>query len=161
MALPRSFPENYKIVQCGFSAANAVDCDIICCKNVHKLWFLVYHNGTSDTDLALTLVEAASVAGSTTSAVTATFPVWHNQAATTAGDTLTKVGTEAAGYTIDTGEGPIAQLVVIEWDPAKHTDGYDCIKIGDSDGDAGNQVAITAIIDTRYPAATPPTAITD
>ena len=161
MPLPFSLPENYKVLTLGFTAANVVDCDIISCKNALKVWFLIYHKGTSDTDLTLTLVEAASVAGSTTSAVTATFPVWYNQAATTAGDTLTKVATDAASYVINTGEGPVAQLVIIEWDPAKHSDGYDCIKLGDSGGDGSNQVAIMAIVETRYPQATPPSVIID
>jgi hypothetical protein len=161
MALPFALPENYKIVQCGFTAANAVDCDIICCKNAHKVWFLVYHNGSSDTDLTLSLVEAASVAGSTTAAVTATFPVWYNSTATTAGDTLSKVATDAASYLINVGAGGAAQLVVVEWDPAKHSDGYDCIKVGDSGGHASNQVAIIAIVEMRYLQATPPTVITD
>ncbi|KKM23075.1 hypothetical protein LCGC14_1618850 [marine sediment metagenome] len=161
MALPFSLPENYKVVPLGFTAANAVDCDIISCKNAHKVWFLIYHNGSSDTDLTLSLVEAKSVAGSTTNAVTAVFPVWYNQTATTAGDTLTKVGTDSNSYVVNVGEGGAAQFVIIEWDPSKHSVDYDCIKVGDSGGNASNNVSITAIVETRYPQANPPSVIVD
>ena len=161
MPLPFSLPENYKVLTLGFTAANVVDCDIISCKNALKVWFLIYHNGSSDTDLTLSLVEAASVAGSTTSAVTATFPVWANTTSTTAGDTASKVATDAASYLVNVGAGGAAQFVIIEWDPAKHSAGYDCIKVGDSGGHASNQVAIIAIVATRYAQATPPTVITD
>ncbi len=159
MALPFSLPENYKVLTLGFTAADSLDCDIISCKNALKVWFLVYHNGANDTDLTLSLVETQSVAGSTTNAVTATFPVWANQTATTAGDTPTKVGTDIASYVINVGDGGAAQFVVIEWDPAKHSDGYDCIKIGDSGGHSSNNVAIIAIVATRYPQAIPPSVI--
>jgi hypothetical protein len=52
-------------------------------------------------------------------------------------------------------------LAVIEWDPAKHSAGYDCITLADSGGNAGNLVSVYALIAERYPQATPPSAIID
>lgn len=162
MTLPFSLPERYKIVQldAANTAANALDCDIISCKDAHKIWFVISHySGGGDTDLVLSLVESTDVAGSTTTAVTATFPIWSDANAGTTSDTLVKQ-TDAASYTIDTGAGT-DYLVVIEWDPAKHSSGYDCIKLSHSDGNASNVVNALAIIATRYPQGTPPAAITD
>lgn len=162
MALPFSLPERYKIVQlctCG-SAANAVTYDIISCKHAHKVWFVISHySAGGDTDLTLSLVESTDVAGTTTTAVTATFPIWSDTNAGTASDTMTK-RTDAASYAIDTG-ATTPYLVVIEWDPAKHSAGYDCIQLKDANGNASNKVNALAIIETRYPQGTPPSAIID
>jgi len=157
-----TLPENCKIVQldAANTAANALAADIICCKNALKVWFVVSHySGGGDTDLTLSLVEATDVSGSTTTAVTATFPIWSDTNAGTASDTLVRQ-TDAASYVINTGAGT-DYLVVIEWDPAKHSDGYDCIQLADSGGNASNVINALAIIQERYQADQPPTAITD
>jgi len=52
-------------------------------------------------------------------------------------------------------------MVVIEWDPALHSSGYDCIKLADSGGDASNNAAAIAVIDYRYKGTSVPVAITD
>lgn len=161
MTLPVCLPENYKIVTAAPTAAgNAVAYDIISCKDAHKVWFLVYHQGTNDTDLTLSLVESTDVAGSTTTAVTATFPIWKNaNVSSTTADALSRQ-TDAASHAIDTG-ATYDQLVVIEWDPAKFSAGYDCIQLADAGGHASNYVTALAVIATRYPQADPPVAITD
>lgn len=159
MALPFALPENVKVIEVApIAAANAMVYDIVSCKHAHKVWFIVQHTGTSDTDMVLSLVENDDVAATTSAAVTKTFPIWVD-ADTSSGDALTKQ-TDAASYTIDTGAGK-NQLVIIEWDPAKHTSGYDCIQLADTGGNASNNAVAWAIIVTRYPQATPPSAIID
>jgi len=163
MTLPVCLPENYKIVTVAPTvAANAVVYDNISCKNAHKVWFLVYHQGTNDTDLTLSLIESTDVAGSTTTAVTATFPIWKNaNVGSTTADALTRQ-TDAASHVINTGgSGNPDQLVVIEWDPAKFSAGYDCIKLTDAGGNASNFVTVIGILAPRFQQADPPTAITD
>lgn len=161
MALPFALPENFKIVNCSLIAAgDSMVYDIISCKHAHKVWFIYQNTGENDTDATLSLVEAASVAGSTTSAVTATFPVWEN-IDTAGGDTLTRVTTDAASYLVNIGAGGTNQMIVIEWDPAKHSDGYDCIQVADTGGHNTNRATCLAIIETRYPEASPPSVIID
>ena len=153
-----TLPEHCKIVNVAQSqVATAVTYDVICCKNAHKVWFLITQLYVADTDLTVSLVEAATVDGSTT-AVTATFPIWADVDIASV-DALVRQ-TDAASFSIDTGAGK-NQLVVIEWDPAKHTAGYDCIGLADAGGHASNYVTALAIIQTRYPGDPPPTAITD
>ena len=136
--------------------------DIISCKNAHKVWFLVQLTGENDTDSTLSLSESTDVAGGTAAAVTATFPVWYNQdTVSTTADAMTLVTTEAASYVINIGEGGEGQMVVIEWDPAKHTAGYDCIQLVDASGHGSNTMVAFAFIQPRYQQADPPTAITD
>lgn len=156
-----SLPEKYKIVRVQQTvAANSFTLsDYISCKNAHKVWFLINHAGATDTDITFALDEATAVAGTTHAAVTATFPIWEDADAGTSSDTLVRQ-TDAASLVIDPAtEG--ASMSIIEWDPAKHTSGYDCIAVSGSGGNASNTVTIFALIEERYPQATPPTAITD
>jgi hypothetical protein len=156
-----SLPENLKIVRVQQTvAANAFTMsDYICCKNAHKVWFLINHAGATDTDITFALNEATDVAAGTNAAVTATFPIWEDADAGTSSDTLVRQ-TDAASLVIDPAtEG--SSLSVIEWDPAQHTSGYDCIAVSGSGGNASDTVTIIALIEGRYQQATPPTAITD
>ena len=159
MALPWSLAENLKVVLVNNHAAgNAVACDVISCKNAHKVWFLIHHSGANDTDLTLTLTEYTAVGGAS-STVTATCPIWLDVDAGATSDTLVRQ-TDAASLVIDPAtQNPV--LAIIEWDPAKHTAGYDCITLADANGNASNVVSIYAFIAQRYPQATPPSAIID
>lgn len=154
-----TFPEDCKITKLFQGAANAVDCDIISLKNAHKCWIVVIHTGESDTDLVLTLNEATDVAGGTSSAITVTCPIWVDLDMGTSSDTLART-TDAYAYTIDTGTAP-NQMVIIEVDPTIFTDGYDCLKITDSGGNASNVCTIFAVTDPRQKQDAPLTNITD
>lgn len=154
-----TLPEQCKIVNLYQGAANAVSCDTVSCKNANRVWFIVTHKGSSDTDLTLSLYEATDVASGTNAAVAITCPIWVDTDAGTSSDALSRT-TDAYSYIIDTGTYP-NQLVVIEWDPAKHTAGYDCIYLADSGGNASNTVSIVAILDMRHKADQPPAVITD
>jgi len=155
-----TFPENYKIVGIvNNAAANSLGADYVCCKNALKVWFIVRHSGSTDTDLTLSLTEATDVAGGTNAAVTATFPIWVDADHGTTSDALVRQ-TDAASYVID----PALygnSLVVFEWDPAKHTAGYDCITLTGANGNSANKVNAFVIIEERYAQATPPSAIID
>ncbi len=160
MSLPFSLPENCKIVQVApIAAATAVSYDTINCKNAHKVWFIITHAGTNNTDLTLSLIESTDVGGSTTTAVTATFPIWVDKNSGTASDALVKQ-TDAASYKIEPDQGG-NELIVIEWDPVKFSAGYDSILLTDANGHASNNVFALAIIETRFPGATPPSVIVD
>lgn len=141
------------------AAANSLGCDYICTKNLKKLWFLISHKGANDTDLTLSLTEATNVAAGTTSAVTATFPIWVDVDHGTASD-LPVRQTDAASYAIDPalyGDS----LVVIEWDPVKHSVGYDCIAVTGASGHGSNTVTIIAIGELKYQSDSPPSVIID
>jgi len=169
MTSPISLPEMFKIVNIAPSqVANAVTYDAICCKNAHKVWFIITQLYVADTDITFSLVEGTDVAMGTTAAVTKAFPVWYNAdvaaatasaAATTHIDALTKI-TSGASHEFDTSLHK-SQMCVIEWDPAKHTSGYDCIRLTDAGGSASNYVTAIAIIQERYPQANPPCAVVD
>ena len=154
-----SLPENVKLVKLYQGAANAVASDVVSMKNFQKGWFLVIHTGAADTDLVLSLYEATDVAAATNAAITKTCPIWADTDMGTSSDTLVRQ-TDAYTYTIDTGDAP-NQMVVIEWDPAKHTDGYDCVYLADSGGNASNVCTILFAALPKWQGATLPTAITD
>lgn len=161
--MARTLPEVFKVV-CMYKGSpdSAVISDYICCKNAHKVWILLSHEGATDTDVtAVALKEATDVAGGTSAAVTATFPIWSiHQATYSTADTWTRE-TNAAAYT------PIdpalygATSLIFEWDPALHTAGYDCLAVTWAGGNAANSWQIWAFIDERYAQVSPPSAIVD
>lgn len=157
-----TFPEAYRITQAHEpETADAVDAtsDAICCKNLKKLWIIFHHySGGGDTDFVVTLYEGTDVAFATNSLITATCPIWYN-VDTASADLLTRA-TDAAGFTIDT-TAQLDQIWIMEWDPAKHTAGYDCIRPTTTGGNAANHVSILYIGEPRYQKAVVPTSITD
>ena len=165
MAFPISLPEELKIVCLWKGTAAALGAatvsKYISCKNANKVWILISHNFTTDTDLtAIGLKESTAVA-TTGAAVTATFPIWSQHVALYGdSDTWTRE-TDAASYTpIDPALYGDTSLI-FEWDPAKHTAGYDCIAVAAAGGNAANNVHIFAFIEERYQQASPPSAIID
>jgi hypothetical protein len=136
--------------------------DYVCLKNAHRVWFLISHSGANDTDLtAIGLEESTDVAAGTKAAVTETFPIWSIHAASyLTGDTWTRE-TDAAAYTpIDPALYGDTTLL-FEWDPTKHTAGYDCIAVRCAGGHANNNINVWAFMETRYVQASPPAAIVD
>lgn len=156
-----NIPEGIKPVLLFSGAANAVTCDVVSCKNVNKLWFMIFHAGANDTDLTLQLAEATSVAGAGQQDVTKACPIWRGNNVGTSTDALTQV-TEDDNLVIDPAtQNPV--LAIIEWDPAKHSAGYDCITLADSGGNAGNTVQIFALCEMKDQSrvATQPSVIID
>ncbi len=154
-------PQGLKPVLLYLGLANAVTCDVASMKNVNKAWFIVAHAGANDTDLTLTLQEATAVAAVTNQAVPAgkECPIYRDNDAGTSSDTLV-AQTAALAITID----PATQngvLAAIEWDPAKHSSGYDCIYLADAGGNAGNYVCIIGLFDMKYQGDPTPSVIID
>ena len=150
--------EDCKIVKLFHGAANAVDCDYVSMKNAVKAWFVISHNGSTDTDLTLTVTEAADVAGTSAATVGQTCPIW-TCVSTTSLDAFTRA-TDATALTID----PATQgtmLAIIEWDPAKHAEGLDCITLADSGGNASDTCVVLIVIQSKFAQASPPSAIVD
>jgi len=159
-----NFPEVFKCVLGGsvlpIQAANALSTgDYICCKHVHKAWAIITHVGSNDTDLLLEFSEATAVDGTGAADVTATFPIWRDNDAGTSSDTFTR-STDAATANIDPAtQNPV--LIIMEWDPAKHTAGYDCIAVKGNNGHASNNVHVLWVLLMDDHGIPFPTVITD
>jgi len=101
---------------------------------------------------------ATAVAPTGAAAGTAVMPVWKNADIATS-DTLVK-GDDAA--TIAATAGTTNQQLVMEILPERLPAGYDCIAATlTASSQATNFATITYLIETKYPQATPPAAITD
>ena len=156
-----TLPENLAIVMAHEPvAADALGtCDYVCCKNVHKLWVVLSHySAGGDTDLVVTWNEATNVSAGSAAAITVVCPIWYN-VDTASADLLTRA-TDAITYTVDTGAG-LNQIWVMEWDPAKFSDGFDCFALVTTGGHASNLVSVTYFAQMRYQSAVLPTIITD
>ena len=157
-----TFPEAFKIVECHEpETADAIDStsDVICCKNIKKLWMVVHHySGGGDLDMVFTWYEGTDVAFGTNAVITATSPIWYN-VDTSLADLFTRA-TDAATFTIDT-TAQKNQIWVLEWDPALFSAGYDCFRPTTSGGHASNHCSILYIAEFRYQSDVPVAAITD
>lgn len=151
-------PEDAQIIRVlNVTAANAGTVDYIHDALFTDVFFVVSHSGTNDTDLTLVLTEATSAAAGSASTVTATSEYWVDSDHGTTSDALVRQ-TDAASFVIDPATQGSA-LMVIHWDPAKHTGAKDWITITPSGGHASNYWFVLALGIPRYAQATPPTAI--
>lgn len=159
MTMPFSLPEGFKIVQLAAPVTTnaAVVTDTVSLKTAHKAWFVFDFTQAVSDLTTITFRQTTDVAGATGAVMTAS-RVWKN-GNTASTDTLV-AGT--SGTSVDLGSGALNQQVVVEFDPALFTEGYDCVNgtIAAS-SQATNLVSVTGYIATRYPQATPPAVITD
>jgi hypothetical protein len=142
-------PERLHPVTAWIGAANGLgtNADWVSCKTALRVYVMVTHSGTNDTDLVLSLKEATTVAGGSAAAITATFQIWKSTGSTSA-DTWTRA-TDAASDTIDPAtEG--TQVTIFAWDCSKFTSGFDCLQVVATGGHASNFVSATYFIEPRY-----------
>ncbi len=154
-------PQQLKLVNCYNGAANAVACDVISMKNLIRGWFVVLHNGANDTDLTLSLYQATDVAAGTNKAVTTAQANYLDADQGASSDTLVK---QADAYTITI--DPATQngvMWVLEVNPTTLdlANGYDCVYLGDSGGNASNFCTILFVGLPNFQGASLLTAITD
>jgi hypothetical protein len=153
-------PEQFKIVN-GTPVATTnggITCDYISLKDAISVTIIAELLQAATHATALGVNEATTVAGGSAAAVTAVQKVWKN-ADVSSTDTLV-AATDAA--TIAATAGTTNQQLVMQFDPATLSSGFDCIAATLTDSsEATNFATVTYIIETRYPQATPPTAITD
>jgi len=155
------FSERFKIVrvQTVVAANGFAMSDYVSMKNVKHATFVISHAGATDTDLTVGLDEATAVAAGTHRSVTAVFPILVDIDHGVTSDILVRQ-TDAVSFTIDPATmGPA--IVVFEWDPAKHTEGYDCIAVSGSGGNASDTVVVFAILEMKYQQASLPSCIID
>ncbi len=153
-------PEVFKVVN-GTPVATTnggIVCDYISLKNVHRVTIIAELLQAVSHTTALGLKEATSVAGGSAAAVTAVQKIWKN-ADVSDTDTLVR-GTDAASVLATA--GATNQQLVMQFDPSTLSEGFDCIAATlDDSSEATNFASVTYLLETRYPGATPPTAITD
>ena len=124
-----TLPENLKIITAHEPAiiSNIVaTSDIISCKNLKKLWVVASYAYGDNVNAVVTWHEGTDIAFTTSAAITEVCPIWSNIDTATAD--LPARQTDAITFTIDAGAGK-NQKWIMEWDPAKFSDGYDCFKI--------------------------------
>jgi len=158
--MPFTLPENCKIVQLASpeTTNGAKTSDVISLKNAHKVWIVVELTQSEDHATLFTPRQATDVAAGTNAVLAAVQPIWANEDCG-ASDTLVRK-TDALNHTV--GANIKDMQLVFEIDPASLTAGYDCVYItAATSSQATNFWSVTAYIQTRYPQATPPAAITD
>lgn len=154
------FPERFKIVT-GSPVATTnggITGDYISLKNARRVIIIAELLQAVGHATALGVNVATDVAATGAAAMTALMPIWKN-VDVSASDTLAKA-TDAAS--IAAAATVKNQLLVMEVLPERLPAGYDCIAATLSDSSqATNFATITYLIETKYPQATPPAAITD
>lgn len=154
------FCEKYKVVngQPILTTNGAKVCDYISLKNARRVIIIAEMLQSASHATALGVNVATNVAAGSAAAMTALMPVWKN-ADVSASDTLVK---SADAATIACTAGTTNQELVMEIIPERLPAGFDCIAATlASSGEATNFASVTYLIEAKYPAATPPAAITD
>jgi hypothetical protein len=154
-----SLPEKYKIVQgyVGQGTTALVTTDVVSLKNAQMCWIVVNLDTTASSACALIPYRDVSVAGAAGVVLANVVPIWLN-ANTAATDTLVRQ-TAALNYT--SVANAYYKQVIFEIDPANLGGAYDCIYLTLGALAATEAMSVEFIIETRYPQATPPAAITD
>lgn len=158
--MPMNIPETFKIVQGQppTTTNGALVSDYINLKNAHMVTAIIELKQAATHETAFTINEATDVTPTGATAVTAVQKIWVNDATGTT-DTLVRQ-TDAVGFTVSAVVAD--KQIVIEIDPATLTDTFDCIAIASAaSSESTNFSSVTFIIETRYPQATPPSAIID
>jgi len=156
-----SLPEHCKIVNLLAPAADAAGRTgaYVSLKHSLKAWIKVHITQGNAATILLSLLQASAVAGTGSKVLVNAVPIWSNLDTATS-DTLV-ARTAAVNYTTDAGVA--LKQVIFEIDAAKLdvAGGFDCIGLSTGASNAANITAAEILIATRYPAATPPTAVAD
>ena len=154
-----TFPESFKIVEAipNQTAAAGADGDYVSLKNAVRAWIVVNLTQGNAATVALTVEKATAVAGTGSVAITTAVPIWSNLD-TAASDTLVR-RTDAVAYTTDAGVKN--KQVIFQIDPRTLGEGFTCICVKAGASNAANILGAQYILQTTYPSATPPAAITD
>ena len=156
-----TFPEQIPPINLLAPAADAAGrtSAYVSLKHALKAWILVHINQGNAATILLSLLQASAVAGTGSKVFTVPQKIWSNLD-TAASDTLV-ARTAAVNYTTDAGVK--IKQVLFEINPAALdlANGFDCIGISTGASNAANITAAQAFLATRYPSATPPTAVAD
>ena len=156
-------PQQFKIVDASagpVTTNGGVTCDYVSLKNVHRAWIVLKFTQAVGHATGIDPVQATVVAGTDVKAITNTCAIWANED-TAASDALVKQ-TDAITYNVT--NDIKKKIVIIDVDPAGLDVANGFCVLGctiDDSSQATNFVDVTYILETRYPQATPPTAITD
>ena len=135
--------------------------DYVSLKNVHKATIVISLTQAVGHATGIDPKQATAVAGTGVKVLTNACPIWANED-TAATDTLVA---QTAAKTYDVTNDIKKKQVVFEIEPARHMDvngGFDVLGIAlDDSSQATNFVSVVYYLETRYPQATPPAAITD
>ncbi len=154
-----TLPEKYKIVDASAGCVTTnggVTCDYVSLANVHRAWILASFTQAVGHATTVQPQKATAVTPTGATSITGTQQIWMNEDTATS-DTLvaqTAATSQAVAATVK------KKQVLFEIDPSKFGDTYDVLGCTISNSSqATNFVSVVYILETRYPQATPPAAI--
>lgn len=155
-----SLPELFKIVDASagpVTTNGGITCDYVSLKTAHKAWIVVQLTQAVAHATQITPMRATDVAGTGAAVLTSAVRIWANED-TGASDTLVEK-TAAVNYAV--AADAAKKMVIFEIDPAD-IGAYDVLGCTLSNsGQATNFASVSYWLQTRYPQATPPSAIID
>jgi len=155
-----TLPQSFKIVQgiAPTTTNGGSTADYVSLRNANWAWVIVNLKQAVGHATAITLNRATAVAPTGATTLATNVQVWLNED-TAASDTLVKQ-TDAKAVTVT--NDVKSKQIVFGIDPATLGDTYDVITVVSADSSqATNFWEVTYLLETRFPQATPPAAITD
>jgi len=154
-----SLPEKFKIVSGGIDNGTTatITHDAVSLKNVQMAWIIVQLDTIASSACIVTPMRATAVAPTGGVVLANTVPIWRNLDVA-ASDTLVR-DTDALAYT--TAANAAYKQIIFQIDPANLGGSYDCLYVTTGALAITESVDVIYLLETRYPQATPPAAITD
>lgn len=158
-----NLPAEFKIVDATagpVTTNGGVTCDYVSLKNVLRAWIVLQFTQAAGHATGIDPRRATAVAPTGAAAIVALPKIWANED-TAASDTLV-AQTDAITYNVDAEISK--KIVIFEIDPRNGDFDEDYDVLGcliDDSSQATNFVSGLYILETKYPSATPPAAITD
>lgn len=163
MALNITLPEDFKLVDASggpVTTNGGVTCDYVSLKNVVKAWIVASFTQAAAHATGIDPKQATAVAGTSAKVFANVLPIWANEDTATS-DTLVR---QTSAITYNVTADIKKKMVVFEIDPAllDVDNGFDVLGCTvDDSGEATDFVHVLYVLQTKYPQATPPSAIVD
>lgn len=156
-----SLPQQAKIVDLLAPAADAAgrtSAWYASLKNAGKVWLIAHIGQGNAATVALTALQASSVTGTGSKALTNNANIWANED-TAASDTLV-AQTAAKSFTTSAALKNKVVVIEIEAEQLDHNNGFTCVGLSTGASNAANITsAIAVVLPVGYQQATPPSAV--
>lgn len=153
--------EQFKIVEGASPATDAAGrtADYISLKDALRVFVVCHITQGNAATVALNLYQATAVAGTSEKALEKPVPIWANLDAA-ASDALARQ-TDDVDFTTDDGVKHKIVVFQVDADKLDVSGGFDCLTVKTGASNVANITQVMYYVESRYPQATPPSAIVD
>ena len=153
--------EQFKIVEGASPATDAAGrtADYISLKDAHRVFVVCHVTQGNAATVGLTLYQATAVASTGEKVLAKPLPIWANEDAVSS-DALVRQ-TDDVEFTTSADVAHKIVVFQVDADKLDVSNGFDCLTVKTGASNVANITQVMYYVESRYPQATPPSAITD